>query len=186
MKLKAVSPYFRFAKEYGSVCWVKITIWFCFFLDQESPLFYKQCNASDVEDSKATGHRMITALSVSKSQSSLRLQQTSVTQWPLPIRYCPVPVFVVYVDYNVSWCMINLLEQFLVFSSTWDGAGTYARRSFSPLSVTAASSSHYRELGMLWTQWENSYFGIRSNPVITQQHVKIPVILPKMQVAGYS
>ena len=32
----------------------------------------------------------------------------------------------------------------------------------------------------------DSYFGIRSTPVLPQQHIKIPVILPKVQVAGYS
>ena len=32
----------------------------------------------------------------------------------------------------------------------------------------------------------DSYYGIRFTPVLPQQHVKIPVILPKVQVAGYS
>ena len=65
----------------------------------------------------------------------------------------------------------NLLEQFMVFNSTWDGAGTYVGCSFFPLSVTAASSSH-----SLFTQrarnardtMGDSYFGIHFISVITQ------------------
>ena len=76
-----------------------------FILDRESPVNYQQCNASDVENSKLIGHRITAALSISESQNSLRLLQTSVTQWPHPIREVPVRLFVVCVDHDMSWCM---------------------------------------------------------------------------------
>ena len=34
-----------------------------YFLERESPLFYPQCNARDVKNSKLIGHRMVAAMS---------------------------------------------------------------------------------------------------------------------------
>ena len=47
----------------------------CLFLDQESPLFYQQCNAQDVKNLKLTGHHMLTA----QVQSWMKVHSIIVT-----------------------------------------------------------------------------------------------------------
>ena len=71
----------------------RIAICLCLFLDKKRPLFNQQCNAWDIESSELIVYHMTTTLSVSSSkfsQSSLQLQQTSVTLWPLPMWNFPV------------------------------------------------------------------------------------------------
>ena len=45
----------------------EIAVGLCLFLDRESPLFYQQYNAREVENSKLIQDRMTIALSVSGS-----------------------------------------------------------------------------------------------------------------------
>ena len=100
-------------REKGS----KITICLFLFLNRESRLFYQQCNARDIENSKLIGHNMTSAMSISCSRSnrsSLPLYQTLVTHRPLPIRdfsVCSSPSVLITMCFP-SWRLI-------VFNNLW-------------------------------------------------------------------
>ena len=91
--LPALLPHTRVVNGLKNSYWLG----FIYLLEQRSPLFYRQCNATDVEGSKLIGHRVTTALSVSSSKLIAIVEEVSDPMTRSHLRFA-CPLFAVYVD----------------------------------------------------------------------------------------
>ena len=70
----------------------------------ESPLFYQQCNVSDVEKSKLIGHRVTAAQFKVQSKVDAIVADVSDPMTPSHSGFSCF-LFAVCIDYYVSWCV---------------------------------------------------------------------------------